>query len=161
MPPSCRPPPAKTANLAITGPAWTHGVESEPLVRALAGSRFSIVLVPRFRISTVSWRDAALTLLPFALLLSVILWVTLRFVNPAPPTTIVMTSGADGSMFQVNAARYAKILAKQGVTLKILPSQGSLENLKRLSEGVTLKILPSQGSLENLKRLSDPGFTVD
>jgi TRAP-type uncharacterized transport system substrate-binding protein len=98
------------------------------------------VIVPRFRISTVSWRDAALTLLPFALLLIVVLWVTLRYVNPAPPTTIVMTSGADGSMFQVYAGRYAKILAKQGVTLKILPSQGSLENLKRLS---------------------DPGFKVD
>ncbi|HEY7238810.1 MAG TPA: TAXI family TRAP transporter solute-binding subunit, partial [Burkholderiales bacterium] len=96
--------------------------------------------VPRFRISTVSWRDAAMTLVPFFLLLIVVLWVTLRFVNPAPPTTIVMTSGAEGSMFQVNAGRYAKILARQGVTLKILPSQGSLENLKRLS---------------------DPGFKVD
>ena len=92
------------------------------------------MLIPRFRISAVSWRDAALTLVPFALLLMVVLWVTLRFVNPAPPTTIVMTSGADGSMFQVNAGRYAKILARQGVTLKILPSQGSLENLKRLSD---------------------------
>src|SRR5436853_3694998 len=60
--------------------------------------------------------------------------------QPAPPDTIVMTSGADGSMFQVYAGRYAKILARQGVKLKILPSQGSLENLKRLS---------------------DPGFTVD
>jgi hypothetical protein len=69
------------------------------------------MLVPRFRISTVSWRDATLTLL---LLLIVILWVTLRFVNPAPPTTIVMTSGADGSIFQVHAGRHAKILAKQG-----------------------------------------------
>jgi hypothetical protein len=49
---------------------------------------------------------------PFVLLLMVVLWVTLRFVNPAPPSTIVMTSGADGSMFQVHAGRYAKILAK-------------------------------------------------
>jgi hypothetical protein len=37
-------------------------------------------------------------------------------------------------MFGVHAGRYAKILAQQGVTLKILPSQGSLENLKRLSD---------------------------
>src|SRR5947207_13854110 len=54
--------------------------------------------------------------------------------RPAPPNTIVMTTGADGSMFDVYAGRYAKILARQGVTLKILPSQGSLENLKRLSD---------------------------
>lgn len=61
-------------------------------------------------------------------------WVTLHFVHPAPPRTIVMTTGASGSMFEVYAGRYAKILARQGVTLKLLPSQGSLENLKRLSD---------------------------
>src|SRR5438067_7978392 len=92
------------------------------------------MLIPRLRISTVSWRDAALTLGPFLLLLIVALWITLHFVHPAPPTTIVMTSGADGSMFQVHAQRYAKFLARQGVTLKILPSQGSLENLRRLND---------------------------
>ena len=37
-------------------------------------------------------------------------------------------------MFQVYAGRYREILASQGVTLKIVPSQGSLENLKRLSD---------------------------
>ena len=90
--------------------------------------------IPRFRISHVSWRDAALTYGVFALLLIAVVWITLHFVQPAPPDTIVMTSGADGSMFSRHAERYAKILARQGVTLKILPSQGSLENLKRLSD---------------------------
>src|SRR5690349_3574864 len=45
-----------------------------------------------------------------------------------------MTTGASGSMFDVYAGRYAKILARQGVTLRMQPSQGSLENLKRLSD---------------------------
>ncbi len=91
-------------------------------------------LIPRLRISRISWRDAALTYGSFALLVLVVLAVTLHFIRPAPPTTIVMTSGADGSMFEIFAGRYAKILARQGVTLKLLPSQGSLENLKRLSD---------------------------
>ena len=90
--------------------------------------------IPRFKISHISWRDAALTYGSFLLLLIAVVWVGLHFVQPAPPDTIVMTSGAEGSMFQVYAGRYAKILARQGVTLKILPSQGSLENLKRLYE---------------------------
>jgi TRAP-type uncharacterized transport system substrate-binding protein len=90
--------------------------------------------IPRFKIGRISWRDAALTVGPFLLLVMLVLWITLHFVQPAPPNTIVMTGGADGSMFQVHAGRYAKILARQGVTLKILPSQGSLENLKRLSD---------------------------
>src|SRR5436190_19896013 len=91
-------------------------------------------LIPRFRISRISWRDLVVTVGPFVVLLIATVWITLHFVHPAPPTTIVMTSGADGSMFEVYAGRYAKILAQQGVTLKILPSQGSLENLKRLSD---------------------------
>jgi TRAP-type uncharacterized transport system substrate-binding protein len=90
--------------------------------------------IPRFKISQVSWRDLALTYGSFLLLLLAAIWITLHFMRPAPPNTIVMTTGADGSMFDVYAGRYAKILAQQGVTLKILPSQGSLENLKRLSD---------------------------
>jgi hypothetical protein len=71
--------------------------------------------------------------------------------QPAPPSTIVMTSGADGSTFQVNAGRYAKILARQGVTLKILPSEGSLDNLKRLSDpGVKVDVGFVQGGIASL-----------
>ncbi len=54
------------------------------------------------------------------------------FFRSAPPDTIIMTSGDDGSRFQRNAEKYAKILARNGVKLKILPSEGSLENLERL-----------------------------
>ena len=92
------------------------------------------LLIPPLRISQISWRDAALTYGPFVLLLIVVVWLGLHFAKPAPPRTIVMTSGAQGSMFETYAGRYAKILARQGVKLKILPSQGSLENLKRLSD---------------------------
>jgi NMT1-like family len=107
--------------------------------------------IPRLKIGRISWRDAALTVGPFLLLLIVVLWITLHFVQPAPPSTIVMTSGAEGSMFQVHAGRYAKILARQGVTLKILPSQGSLENLKRLSDAnFTVDVGFVQGGIASL-----------
>jgi len=79
-------------------------------------------------------------------------------VRPAPPRTIVMSSGAEGSSFQVSADRYRAILARQGVTLKVLPSQGSLENLKRLSDpnsGVDIGFV--QGGLSTL---GDPGKVV-
>ena len=56
------------------------------------------------------------------------------FFNSAAPNTITLTSGPAGSSFSRNAARYQKILAKEGVTLKILPSEGSIENLKRLAD---------------------------
>ena len=54
------------------------------------------------------------------------------FFHSAPPSTIIITSGDDGTAFRKNAEKYAKILARNGVKLKILPSEGSLENLGRL-----------------------------
>ncbi|MRR16740.1 MAG: C4-dicarboxylate ABC transporter substrate-binding protein [Deltaproteobacteria bacterium] len=56
------------------------------------------------------------------------------FFYSAPPNTIVITSGDKGSLFERNTTKYEKILARKGVTLKILPSEGSLENLKRLAD---------------------------
>ncbi|MGA2469054.1 MAG: TAXI family TRAP transporter solute-binding subunit, partial [Thermodesulfobacteriota bacterium] len=52
----------------------------------------------------------------------------------APPNTITITSGPDGSMFRRTAERYAKILQRNGVTLRILPSEGSVDNIKRLAD---------------------------
>ena len=64
------------------------------------------------------------------IVLSAVFW----FFHSAPPKTIIITSGDDGTRFRRSAERYAKILARSGVTLKILPSEGSLENLKRLQD---------------------------
>ena len=56
------------------------------------------------------------------------------FVNSSAPTAITITTGPAGSVFEKNAERYKKILARQGVTLNILPSKGSIENLERLND---------------------------
>ncbi|MFZ1037636.1 MAG: TAXI family TRAP transporter solute-binding subunit [Smithella sp.] len=50
----------------------------------------------------------------------------------APPNTIIITSGDEGSSFQRNSEKYAKILARNGVKMKVLKSEGSLQNLERL-----------------------------
>jgi hypothetical protein len=116
------------------------------------------IATPRLKISKLSWRDLALTFGPLVLLLVVAVWFAFRYVRPAPPDTIVMTSGAEGSSFQVSADRYRAILARQGVSLEILPSQGSLENLKRLSDpGSKVDIGFVQGGLS---ALGDPGKLV-
>jgi TRAP-type uncharacterized transport system substrate-binding protein len=54
------------------------------------------------------------------------------FFESAPATTITITSGPEGSVFYRNATKYAEILARSGVKLKVIPSNGSLENLQRL-----------------------------
>ena len=52
----------------------------------------------------------------------------------APPNTITITSGPEGSTFRLTAEKYAKILQQSGVTLRILPSEGSVDNIKRLAD---------------------------
>lgn len=56
------------------------------------------------------------------------------FVNSSAPTVITITSGPAGSVFERYAERYKKILAREGVTLRILPSAGSIENFNRLND---------------------------
>ncbi|HEX4348800.1 MAG TPA: TAXI family TRAP transporter solute-binding subunit, partial [Verrucomicrobiae bacterium] len=64
----------------------------------------------------------------------VICFAVFWFVHSAPPRVITISSGPPGSIFETNAMKYAATLASNGVTLKILPSQGSLENLQRLED---------------------------
>jgi TRAP-type uncharacterized transport system substrate-binding protein len=104
------------------------------------------------------------------------------FFNSAAPTNITIASGPAGSVFQKSAEKYKKILAKEGVTLTILPSEGSTDNLKKLAdphikvdvgfveggetEGINIENLMSLGSIsyqplmifyrgENKKLISD------
>jgi hypothetical protein len=104
------------------------------LAAALVKKPQEPMAISRLKMSRVYWRDAAVTVGPFVLLVLVAFWVAFHYVRPAPPRSIVMTGGTEGSTFQLSAERYREILARQGVTLKIIPSQGSLENLKRLSD---------------------------
>jgi TRAP-type uncharacterized transport system substrate-binding protein len=52
----------------------------------------------------------------------------------APPTSITITTGPEGSTFRRTAERYANILQRNAVTLKMLPSEGSVDNIKRLAD---------------------------
>jgi TRAP-type uncharacterized transport system substrate-binding protein len=66
--------------------------------------------------------------------LLVVVGAVFWFVRSAPPNRLVITSGPVGSSFYTNAVKYAKFLARHGVTLEILPSHGSIENLQRLAD---------------------------
>src|SRR5262245_39714022 len=95
-------------------------------------SRLS-TLVPS-RNSTVSWWALLQTVGPPVLICAALIWAGLHFVHSAPPQTLTISSGPKGSNFDNNAQRYAKILARDGIHLKVVQSAGSLENLKRLAD---------------------------
>lgn len=88
---------------------------------------------PLARFSRISVRDLVVTASPVILITVAAIAATYWFVRPAPPGSIAITSGPDGSIFRRNAEKYRKILARNGVTLRILPSEGSLENLRTLN----------------------------
>ena len=86
------------------------------------------------RVSIVSWRDLAETLVPVLILSALAVIAALHYVRPAPPRTLTISSGPEHSTFRTTAERYRDILARSGITLKILPSKGSLDNLNRLKD---------------------------
>lgn len=73
-----------------------------------------------------------LWIVPLALLLA---WALFRFLDPAPPRHLVMVTGSEsGGYHQFGLALRGK-LAEQGLTLEVLSTSGSMENLQRLTEG--------------------------
>ncbi len=55
-----------------------------------------------------------------------------QFVEPAPPNRIVITTGGESGAYYQFAKRYATILARNGITLEVQASAGSLQNIDRL-----------------------------
>jgi len=76
----------------------------------------------------------AAALSTISLISLVTIFAVFWFFHSAPPNTITITSGPKGSIYQRNAEKYAKILARNGVKLKIIPSEGSVDNLKKLTD---------------------------
>ena len=88
-----------------------------------------------------------------AVLVVVALGVSLAIIDPAPPRTVVMTTGSPGSAYSEVAERYREVLARDGVELRLIPSAGAIENLNRLSDpnsGVSVGFL--QGGITNAKK---------
>src|SRR5512140_2938268 len=89
------------------------------------------VVAPFMEIFGLSRAVAVTTVL---LLAAVVVFAFFWFFHSAPPNQITITSGGAGTSFETTAMRYRQILARNGVTLKVLPSEGSLQNLQRLDD---------------------------
>jgi NMT1-like family len=86
------------------------------------------------KLAGASWRDLLLIFLPIAVVMFGLVWAAVTIIRPAPPDTIRLISGPDGSSYRSNAEKYQKIIEGFGVKVEVLPSRGSLDNLQRLTE---------------------------
>lgn len=68
------------------------------------------------------------------LIVLVILIATLYSIHTAPPRSFTFISGPPGSVFEDRAKKYRDILARNNIKVKILPSEGSLDNLRKLND---------------------------
>lgn len=85
------------------------------------------------RLNALFGRGLVLSMLLILLGGVIIMLLALLLTNAAAPTSLTIASGPPGSVFQKTALRYQNILAREGVTVKILPSGGSLDNLHKLT----------------------------
>ncbi len=75
------------------------------------------------------FRELILTAgLPLALVLAGF-WLAAQYVAPAPPKSLVVATATKGSPYYEVAQRYRSALAANGVTLEVLETRGSMENL--------------------------------
>ena len=80
--------------------------------------------------SKINW----LALAAYLVMLGAALLVARRYANPAPPSRIVIATGADEGDYQTYAALYRSIIKKSGIELSIRQSTGTVENLRLLKD---------------------------
>ncbi len=84
-----------------------------------------------------SWKDLKSFVLetwPALTVLLIILVIALWFADPAPPRHVIMATGPVGSSNEMLGKRYQDYFAKHGIHLELVPTEGSVENVKRLQD---------------------------
>jgi TRAP transporter TAXI family solute receptor len=89
----------------------------------------------RFRARLVALRYMLATAWPIVLITAIGFVVAYQFVAPEPPRRITITTGSEAGAYYAYARRYAAVLAAKGITLEVITSAGSHQNLERLEKG--------------------------
>jgi len=111
---------------------WTERNDSHTMSAGMEDRSkhgFARVLAPFMELFGLS-RSVALVV--FLIVGCAVALAVFWFFHSAPPKKITITSGVAGSAFETNAIRYSRFLSSNGVTLKVVHSKGSVENLDRL-----------------------------
>lgn len=89
----------------------------------------------RLRARLVALRYMLATAWPIVLITAIGFIVAYQFVAPEPPRRITITTGSEAGAYYAYARRYAAVLAARGITLEVMTSAGSHQNLERLEKG--------------------------
>ena len=87
------------------------------------------------RDALISLRDLLTSAGPVLLLVAAVLGAAYWWLDPQPPNTVTLATGPAGSAYAAFGQRYAEALAADGITVKLLPTNGTVGNLQALREG--------------------------
>jgi hypothetical protein len=88
------------------------------------------------RYTLLSLRDLLLSIGPFALLTLALLGLAYWWLDPTPPRKVVLATGPEQSAYDEFGKRYAEALKRYGITVELLRTEGSSDNLEKLRNGV-------------------------
>lgn len=78
-------------------------------------------------------RDTLIVILPVLFIIALLIWA-LSSIEPAPPKSFIMTTGSETGAYHAFAKRYQEILSRDGISIELRNSSGSVENLSRLKD---------------------------
>ena len=87
------------------------------------------------RYTLLSLRDLAVSVGPFIVLAVTLLVLAYLWLDPNPPKRVTLATGPAQSAYEEFGKRYATLLARDGIEVALLPSEGSAANLQLLREG--------------------------
>jgi len=85
--------------------------------------------------------------------------ITYQYVGAPPPKVVRIATGAKNGAYYAFAQDYARLLASDGISLEVVPTAGSVENLELLKKGEVSLALVQGGSTskEDKERLQSLG----
>jgi TRAP-type uncharacterized transport system substrate-binding protein len=102
----------------------------------------------RIGLRELALRDALAVGIPTLALLFAGFWYTAQFIKPAPPSRVVVATGADGGAYQRFAALYKPLVERNGIKFIERPTAGAVENLALLrAAGEDIDVAFVQGGL--------------
>ena len=95
----------------------------------------------------VTLREWLATAWPIVVVTVIGFVVAFQFVQPAPPRHLTIATGFESGAYHAFAKRYAAILARDGISVEVQTSAGSVDNLERLRRGEVDVAFVQGGSL--------------
>lgn len=96
---------------------------------------YSCTVPQSLRYTLLSLRDLLVSVGPFLVLALAMLGAAYWWLNPNPPQQVRLATGPGQSAYEAFGKQYAAALAKDGIRVELIATEGSAANLQLLREG--------------------------